>query len=79
MKKQFKEVTTYQPNKKVKATVTNTPVYEDEVVTGYKRSVTITVNEGTDDNKLEFKGEDGLAKYVETVEFEDPQQSLLDE
>lgn len=79
MKKTLKEVTKYSPNKKVTVTVTNTPVLEDEVVTGYKRAVSIAINEGTDEEKLVFKNDDDIAKYIETVEFEDPQQSLLED
>lgn len=79
MKKQFKETTKYTPNKKVIVIVTNTPQLEDGILTGYKRAVRIAINEGEEAGKLEFKEDDALAKYIETVDFEDPQQSLLDE
>lgn len=79
MKKSFKEVTKYTPNKKVTVTVTNTPQLEDGILTGYKRAVSIAINEGEEASKLEFNNDDSLAKYIETVDFEDPQQSLLDE
>lgn len=77
MKKQFKEVTKYQPNKKVTVTVTNTPQLEDEVLVGYKRAVSIAINEGEEATKLEFRDDNALLEYIESVDFTDPQQSLI--
>lgn len=79
MKKQLTEKTEYKPNDKVTVSVTNKPVVDEGAVTEYKRTVTIKVEEGYDREKLVFGTDADIAKWIETVDFEDPQQSLLDE
>lgn len=80
MKKQLTEKTEYKPNDKVKVTVTHKPVVDDGGhAIEYKRTVSITIDEGYDTEKIQFGSDEDIAKYIETVDFEDPQQSLLDE
>lgn len=76
MKKTSKYVDVYNPNKQVQVTVTNSPKYEDDEFVDYDHTVTIKIRAGRDKNKLEFKEDDAIAKFVETIEFEDPQQEL---
>lgn len=76
MKHTSKIVDVYNPNKKVEVRVTNTPKYEDDTFVAYDRTVTIKIKVGTDKEKLTFVDDDSIAKFVETVEFEDPQQEL---
>lgn len=76
MKHKTKSIDTYTPNKNVLVTVTHTPIFEDDTLVAYNRTVTIKVKAGRDKQKLEFKKEDGIAKFIETVDFEDPQQEL---
>lgn len=76
MKKTSKYVDVYNPNKQVQVTVTNSPKYEDDEFVDYDRTVTIKIRVGRDKEKLTFDKDDAIAKFVETVEFEDPQQSL---
>ena len=78
MKKQLTESVKYQPNDKVTVTVANKPQESDGFVE-YKRTVTIKIDEGWDSEKISFATDEDIAKYIETVDFEDPQQSLLDE
>lgn len=67
----------YNPNKGVKVKVVNKPVYEDDVFAYYERKVTITVNAGDHMKALDFKSDEDIAKWIETVEFENPQQELI--
>lgn len=76
MKKTSKYVDVYTPNKQVLVRVTNTPKYEDDEFVDYDRTVTIKIKAPRAAEKLEFKEDDAIAKFVETVEFEDPQQEL---
>lgn len=76
MKHTSKIVDVYTPNKQVLVTVTNTPKYEDDVFVSYNRTVTLKILVGQDKKKLEFKASDSIAKFIETVEFEDAQQEL---
>lgn len=78
MKKKLTEKITYEPNHNIKVAVSNVPVYEKEnVVIGYNRTVTVTVNCGTDKEKLTFATDEDIQKWIDTIDFEDPQQSLL--
>lgn len=78
MDKSSKATDKYKPNKKVQVTVTNEPfVPEEGGQTHYDRTVTIKVKLGSSTEQLIFKNAEDIAKFVETVEFEDPQQSLL--
>lgn len=76
MKMSSKTIDTYNPNKAVAVRVTNTPKYEDEKFVDYDRTVTITIRAGRDKDQLKFKADDSIAKFVETVDFEDPQTEL---
>ena len=66
----------YAPAKGVRVKVVNTPQYEDDVFTSFKRKVTIFITLDEDKDKLEFKANDSIAKFIETVDFEDPQAEL---
>jgi len=80
MKKKSKIVDTYTPNKQVMVTVTNTPKHDEEDnFIDYERTVTIKIKAGRDKDTLQFKKEDAIAKFVEKIDFEDPQVSLLGE
>lgn len=76
MKKTSKIVDVYNPNKSVEVRVTNTPKYEDEKFVDYDRTVTIKIRAGRDKEQLQFKEDDAIARFVETVDFEDPQTEL---
>lgn len=76
MKKKLTEKIVYEPNRGVKVTVENKPELEEAGVTRYKRKVTIVVEVGYSDQKLTFSKDEDIAKFVETIDFEDPQQEL---
>lgn len=76
MKKSSKFVDIYSPNKTVRVTVTNTPKYDDGVFVDYNRSVTITIAAGRDKEQLKFQTDDAIARFIETVDFEEMQQAL---
>lgn len=79
MKKQSKITDVYTPNKSVTVTVNNKR--EEDLESGsvhYDRTVTIKIKAGKfAKEKLVFDQEDGIAKFIETIDFEDPQTSLL--
>lgn len=78
MKKKSKIVDTYTPNKQVMVTVTNTPKHDEEDnFIDYDRTVTIKIKAGRDKDTLNFKSDDAIAKFVEKVDFEDPQTDLF--
>ena len=80
MKKSLTEKIVYQPNSRVKVAVTNKPEFdEDAGITRYERSVSITVKVGYSDEKLTFSDDEDIAKWIETVDFDDPQLSILDD
>lgn len=80
MKKQLTEKTVYQPNSRVKVVVTNKPEFTEESgIVRYERTVAITVKVGYSDDKLLFGTDEDIAKWIETVDFEDPQLSLIDD
>lgn len=79
MKKQLTEKTTYEPNRRVKVTVQNKPEFdEDKQVTRYERKVTIAVDCGYSNDKISFSSDDEISQFLEEVDVEDNQQSLLD-
>jgi hypothetical protein len=80
MKKQLTEKIVYQPNSRVKVTVTNKPEFDDESgISRFGRKVTIAVECGYSNEKLTFADDDAIAKFLENIDVEDPQQTLLDD
>lgn len=80
MKKQLTEKIVYEPNTRVKVTVTNKPEFDEEAgITSYEREVTIKVNCGRSNEKIQFGSDEDIAKWIETVDFEDPQMSLIED
>lgn len=80
MKKKSKIVDTYTPNKAVMVTVTNTPKHdEQDNFVDYDRTVTIKIKAGRDKDTLQFKTDDAIAKFIEKVDFEDPQTDMFSE
>lgn len=77
MKQQLKETVIYQPTPEVKVTVNNTPVLnENNGQILFKQVVTVRIENGWGDDKLSFKGEDDLRRFLDDVVLEDPQQEL---
>lgn len=76
MKYKSKIVDTYTPNKQVMVRVTHTPKYKDDEFVDYDRTVTIKVVAGRDKELLKFEDDDSIAKFVETVDFEEDQTEL---
>lgn len=77
MKKNGKIVDVYKPNSNVTVTVTNKALENpDTGEVTYKRSVSIRIAAGESTEKLAFPEDDSIAKYVETVDFQDPQTEL---
>lgn len=79
MKKSLTEKVVYKPNEKVQVTVTNKPALDEEgvAVIGYDRTVAITIKAGYESDKLTFSTDEDIEKFIETVDFGDPQQSLV--
>lgn len=75
MKKALTEKTVYEPNKVVKVTVVNKPVDVGGTMM-YDRKVTITIDASASKDKLQFATDEDIAKWVEKVDFEDPQTSM---
>lgn len=79
MKKKLTEKIVYEPNSRVKVTVQNKPEFdEDSGITRYERKVTVAVDCGYSNDKMTFADDDEIAKFLENIDVEDPQQSLLD-
>lgn len=78
MKKVVKPLkTVYEQNDRTKVVVTNTPVYVDEALVGYKPKVQIEVTvDYQAGHPFEFKDDDELADFVGTIDVEDPQAEL---
>ena len=77
MKQQLKETVIHQPTPEVKVTVNNTPVLnENNGQILFKQVVTVRIENGWGDDKLSFKGEDDLRRFLDDVVLEDPQQEL---
>jgi hypothetical protein len=77
MKKQLTEKTIYEPNDTTKVAVENKPIDIGGSVQ-YKHKVTITIDAGASKDKLLFGTDEDIAKWVETIDFEDPQTSFLE-
>jgi hypothetical protein len=75
MKKQLTEKTVYEPNENVKVAVENKPTEIGGSIV-YAHKVTITINAGAGKDKLSFSTDEDIAKFVETIDFEDPQTAL---
>lgn len=76
MKKSSKIVDKLNPNKKVEVTVTNKKVYEEDDTLMYQPTVTIKVTLDKAREQFRLNTDDDIAKFVETVDFEDPQTEL---
>lgn len=78
MKKNGKIVDVYKPNNRVTVTVTNKQ--NESTDTGeitFDRTVVIKIKaDKLAAEKLVFPEDDSIAKYVETVDFQDPQSEL---
>lgn len=57
--------------------MTNSPVYQDGNFVAYDRTVTIKIQLDKDKEKMVFDDDDSISKFVETVDFENPQQELI--
>lgn len=77
MKKQLMNKTVYEPNKAVRVTVVNKPIY-DEIgqLAGYDADVTVKIKRSYMEKELLFKSDDEIADFMGSVEYDDPQQSL---
>lgn len=76
MKKSSKFVYTYNPNKAVQVTVTNSPKFVDDEFVDYDRTVTVKIKLPRSSEQLKFGDDTDIAKFIETVDFEDPQTGL---
>lgn len=80
MKKQLTEKIVYQPNRRIKVTVTNKPEFDEEAgITRYERKVAITFDCGYSDEKIMFSDDEAIEKWISEQDFEDPQLSLLED
>lgn len=79
MRKQLTNKTVYVPNPHVKVTVTNKPVFDEEVgqVAGYDVTVDVKIKRPLSPQELKFTSDDDIAEFMGQVEYDDPQQSLL--
>lgn len=77
MKKTTKLTDKYEPNKQVTVTVTNAPVKDENAIVGYKRTVTLKVDMGTEKDELKFFSDDDIADFIGQIDVEDPQAKLL--
>lgn len=79
MKKQLTSKTVYEPNEKVKVTVTNKPVVDEETGErlGYNVTVTTKHSVGISDKELKFTDDESISKYLENIDTTDPQTSLF--
>lgn len=78
MKKKITNRIEYNPNGRVKITVQNMPVYDDDTneLRGYKRVSTLRF-EDYKAEELKFADSDEIAEYFGNIDFDDPQLSLL--
>lgn len=78
MKKQLTNKTIYVPNPNVKLTVTNKPIFDEELgqVAGYDVDVTIKIKRNLAPQELKFGSDDDIAEFIGSVDFDDPQQEL---
>lgn len=78
MRKQLTNKTVYVPNRGVKVTVTNRPIFDEEIgqVAGYDVSVDVKIVRRLAPQELKFGSDDDIAEFMGTVEYDDPQQAL---
>lgn len=78
MQKVSKVSDVYKPNKRVTVTVKNNREEDfDSGAVTYNRSVTIKINDQRYASEpLRFDDDDSIAKYIEGVDFEDPNTTL---
>jgi len=79
MRKQLTNKTVYVPNPGVKVTVTNKPVFDEELgqVSGYDVTIDVKLKRPLMPQELKFGSDDDIAEFMGQVEYDDPQQSLL--
>jgi len=79
MKKSLTSKTVYVPNPNVKVTVTNKPVFDEEIgqVAGYDTTVDVKIKGALRPHELKFATDEDIAAFIGEVDFDDPQQSLL--
>jgi len=76
MKTALQSKTVYEPNKQVKVTVVNKPVFADDgTKLGFDSKLTITTNMRRLD-EVSFSSDDEIADFVGAIDFTDPQQQL---
>lgn len=56
--------------------VTHTPKYKDDEFVDYDRTVTIKIVAGRDKSLLKFEEDDAIAKFVETIDFDEAQTEM---
>lgn len=77
MKKALQSKTVYEPNKSVKVTVINKPVYsEDGQKLGYDSKIIINTTVSKLD-EVTFSSDDEIADFVGAIDFTDPQQQIV--
>jgi hypothetical protein len=78
MKKQLTNKTIYVPNPSVKLTVTNKPIFDEEIgqVAGYDVDVTVKIKRNLMPQELKFGSDEDIAEFMGSVDFDDPQQEL---
>lgn len=78
MKKSLTSKTVYVPNPNVKVTVTNKPVFDEELgqIAGYDVTVDVKVKGALRPQELKFGSADDVAEFMGAVDYDDPQQML---
>lgn len=78
MKKQLTNKTIYVPNRGVKLTVTNKPIFDEErgQIAGYDVDVTVKIKRNLMPQELKFGSDDDIAEFMGGIDFDDPQQEL---
>lgn len=80
MKKSSKIVDKMNPNKQVEVTITNKKVIEEDETLAFQPTVTIKITLPKSGDQFKLSTDEDIAKFVETIDFEDPQEELpLDE
>jgi hypothetical protein len=68
----------YVINKNLVVTVKSDPIEQDGMVETWKNTITVkSVIEKL--NPIEFEKGEAIKEYIDTLKFEDPQMSLLDQ
>lgn len=79
MKKSLQSKTVYVPNRNVKVTVVNKPVFDDNgQKIGYDAKVTLNYAVEKLD-EVKFVSDDDIAEFMGAIDYTDPQQNLLGE